>query len=60
MAVMEINMIVEVQLISNRKYNNSHIINDEGRRAIIIILSVSILQCKEMKSQFFVKNDITI
>jgi hypothetical protein len=32
MAVMEINIIVEVQLISNRKYNNSHAINDEGRQ----------------------------
>jgi hypothetical protein len=34
MAGMEINIIVEVQLISNRKYNNSHIINDEGRQTI--------------------------
>jgi hypothetical protein len=37
MAVLEINIIVEVQLISNRKYNNSHTINDEGRRTIICI-----------------------
>jgi hypothetical protein len=34
---MEINIIVEVQLITNRKYNNSHKINDEGRRTIICI-----------------------
>jgi flagellar biosynthesis regulator FlaF len=36
MAVMEISIIVQVQLISNRKYN-SHAINDEGRRTIISI-----------------------
>jgi len=37
MAVLEINIIVEVQLISSRKCNNSHTINDEGRRTIIRI-----------------------
>jgi hypothetical protein len=41
MAVMEINITVEVQLISNGKYNNSHTINDEGRPQIIICIDIA-------------------
>jgi hypothetical protein len=37
MAVVEINIIVEVHHISNIKYNNSHTINDECRQTIICI-----------------------
>jgi hypothetical protein len=36
-AVVEINAIVEAQHISNRKYNNSHTINDECRHTFVCI-----------------------
>jgi hypothetical protein len=45
MAVVEINVIVQAQHISNRKYNNSHTINVHVGRQ----MSVSILQCKGNK-----------
>jgi hypothetical protein len=37
MAVVEINVIVQTQYISNRKYNNSETINDECRQTIACI-----------------------
>lgn len=37
MAVVEINVIVQAQHINNRKYNDSHTINDEFRHTIVCI-----------------------
>jgi hypothetical protein len=37
MAVVEINIVAEVQHISDRKYNNSHTINEECRQTIVCI-----------------------
>jgi hypothetical protein len=37
MALAEINVIVQAQHISSRKYNNSHTINDECRQIIVCI-----------------------
>jgi hypothetical protein len=45
MGVVVINVIVQAQHISNRKYNNSHTINVNVSRQ----LTVSILQCKGNK-----------
>jgi hypothetical protein len=49
MAVVEVYYIVQDQHISNRNCNNFRTINNECWQTI-----VSIVQCKGMKSQFFV------